>query len=42
MIGRLLGHATVQSTARYTHLDDDHVLDAADQIGLLMQQALGE
>jgi integrase len=42
MIGRLLGHATVQSTARYTHLDDDHVLDAAEQVGLLMQQALGE
>jgi integrase len=42
MIGRLLGHATVQSTARYTHLDDGHVLDAAEQIGLLTQQALGE
>jgi integrase len=33
MIARLLGHANNQSTARYAHLDDDHVLDAAQQIG---------
>ena len=33
MIGRLLGHANHQSTARYAHLDDNHVLDAAQQIG---------
>ena len=33
MIGRLLGHSSVGSTARYAHLDDEHVLDAAEQIG---------
>ena len=33
MIGRLLGHANHQSTARYAHLDDDHLLDATQQIG---------
>ena len=33
MIARLLGHANFQSTARYAHLDDDHLLDAAQQIG---------
>lgn len=33
MIGRLLGHRNHQSTARYAHLDDEHVLDAAEQIG---------
>ena len=33
MIGRLLGHANIQSTARYAHLDDEHILDAAEQIG---------
>lgn len=32
-IGRLLGHASPGSTARYAHLDDEHVLDAAEQIG---------
>src|SRR5690606_41428308 len=25
MIGRLLGHANHQSTARYAHLDDEHL-----------------
>ena len=33
MIGQLLGHANQQSTARYAHLDDEHLLDAAQQIG---------
>ena len=33
MIGRLLGHKNPLSTARYAHLDDEHVLDAAQQIG---------
>ncbi len=33
MIGRLLGHVNPTSTARYAHLDDDHLLDAAQQIG---------
>jgi len=33
MIGRLLGHANHQSTARYAHLDDEHLLDAAQQVG---------
>ena len=33
MIGRLLGHVNPHSTARYAHLDDEHVLDAAQQIG---------
>ena len=41
MIGRLLGHATVQSTARYAHLDDEHVLEAAEQIGASIERALG-
>lgn len=33
MIGRLLGHANHRSTARYAHLDDLHLLAAAQQIG---------
>lgn len=33
MIGRLLGHANSRSTARYAHLDDRHLLDAAQQVG---------
>jgi len=33
MIGKLLGHATVKSTARYAHLDDAHLLAAAQKVG---------
>jgi integrase len=41
MIGRLLGHANNKSTARYAHLDDDHVLDAAQQIGDAIGRMMG-
>lgn len=41
MIGRLLGHAQVQSTARYAHFDDSHLLDAANIIGNAIELALG-
>lgn len=40
MIGRLLGHANHQSTARYAHLDDGHLLDAAQKIGDSVQDLL--
>lgn len=32
MIGKLLGHTQVQTTARYAHLADQPVKDAADQV----------
>jgi len=40
MIGRLLGHANHQSTARYAHLDDEHLLDAAQQVGDAVERLL--
>lgn len=40
MIGRLLGHSNPQSTARYAHLDDEHVLGAAEQIGAAIERML--
>ncbi|KEO89091.1 hypothetical protein EH31_13720 [Erythrobacter longus] len=40
MIGRLLGHANVQTTARYAHLDDEHLLEAAQQIGEQVERLL--
>lgn len=40
MIGKLLGHKNVKSTARYAHLDDAHMLDAAEEVGLLIEAAL--
>lgn len=40
MIGRLLGHAKLASTSRYAHLDDGHVLEAAERVGALIEQAM--
>lgn len=40
MIGRLLGHRNPQSTSRYAHLDDEHLLDAAEQIGTAIERML--
>lgn len=40
MIGKLLGHARVASTARYAHLDDEHALDAVEVIGNLLSGVL--
>lgn len=40
MIGRLLGHRNPQSTSRYAHLDDEHLLDAAEQIGAAIERML--
>jgi integrase len=40
MIGRLLGHACVKSTARYAHFDDAHLLDAAEIIGASIKRAM--
>lgn len=42
MIGKLLGHARLQTTSRYAHLDDGPVLDAAKRIGELIADAMGE
>lgn len=41
MIGKLLGHTQVQTTARYAHLAADPVRSAADSVALSLQQALG-
>jgi len=41
MIGRLLGHSNHQSTARYAHLDDEHLLDAAQKVGDAVELLIG-
>jgi integrase len=41
MIGKLLGHTQVQTTARYAHLAADPVRNAADSVASSLQQALG-
>jgi integrase len=40
MIGKLLGHARVDTTARYAHLDDSQLLGVAERIGALIVRAM--
>lgn len=42
MIGKLLGYSKIATTSRYAHLDDGHVLDAAERIGRLIAESMGE
>ncbi|HEX7853737.1 MAG TPA: tyrosine-type recombinase/integrase [Sphingobium sp.] len=38
MIGKLLGHANIQSTARYAHLDDCDLINIAEIIGNCLER----
>ncbi len=40
MIGKLLGHTRVQTTARYAHLANEPVLEAANDISSLIEEKL--
>ena len=42
MIGKLLGHTQVQTTARYAHLAADPVKNAADQVAENIEAAMNE
>ena len=41
MIGKLLGHSQVQTTARYAHLADAPVKTAADRIARRIAKVAG-
>lgn len=41
MIGKLLGHSRIQSTARYAHLDDKLVVQCAERVGQLIEWSMG-
>jgi len=41
MIGKLLGHSQVQTTARYAHLAADPIRNAANSVSSTLQHALG-
>ena len=42
IVGRLLGHADVKTTNRYSHLADDPLRRAADSVGSALAAAMGE
>ena len=41
MIGKLLGHMQVLTTARYAHLAAEPVMMAADEVAQNLRQSLG-
>lgn len=41
VIGQLLGHTTIQSTARYAHLDDMVLIEAAQSVGDAVEDLIG-
>jgi integrase len=42
MIGKLLGHTQLQTTARYAHLATDPVVAAADQVSMRLADCLAQ
>jgi integrase len=42
MIGKLLGHTQVQTTARYAHLAADPIKNAADQVASNIAASLNQ
>ncbi len=40
-IGRLLGHVLPETTAKYAHLSDDVIGDAADRISSVLAKTIG-
>lgn len=40
MISRLLGHSKLNSSVRYTHLDDLQALQGSDQVGKRIKELL--
>ncbi len=42
MIGKLLGHSNMNTTARYAHLNDSHLIEAATSIGRQIEVCFGQ
>lgn len=42
MIGKLLGHTKIDSTARYAHLDDSTTLENSERIGARIAHSMGK
>ncbi len=40
LVGKLLGHRRYETTAGYAHLDDGHLVEAAEKVGSLIAEAM--
>ena len=40
LVGRLLGHSQQRTTADYAHLADEHLVEAAEQVGAIIAEAM--
>ena len=40
LAGRLLGHRRHRTTASYAHLDDAHLIEAAEKVGAIIAEAM--
>ena len=40
LVGKLLGHRRHRTTADYTHLADEHLVEAAEKIGRIIAAAM--
>ena len=40
LVGRLLGHRRHGTTASYAHLDDAHLIEAAEKVRVIIAEAM--
>ena len=40
LVGKLLGHRKHRTTARYAHLSDHHLVEAAETVGNIIARAM--
>lgn len=40
LVGKLLGHRRHRTTAGYSHLADDHLVEATEKVGTLIARAM--
>jgi hypothetical protein len=41
MIGKVLGHSSIQSTALHAHLDDNDLVEEAERVGRIIAEMTG-
>ena len=42
LVGKILGHRRHRTTADYAHLADEHLVEAAERVGAIIAESMGE